>query len=69
MIKVVDSSAAASLLDRGNCREIGWYREGFGSRLGGSNSSGKVTSVCLLIVFRFCFWDWCDVEGYQFFSA
>jgi len=68
MTSVLDSDAAVSLRNCGSGKEIGRYREGFGSRVGGSISIGKVAGAGLLIVFIFC-WCGCDGEGYEFFSA
>lgn len=68
MMNVLYSDVAASVRKRGSGEGIGRYREGFGSRVGGSSSSGKVANACLLICFIFCC-GWCDGEGYEFFSA
>jgi hypothetical protein len=68
MISVLDSDVTASMRNRGSGEGIGRYREGFGSRVGGSSSSGKVADACLLTGFIFCC-GWYDGKSYEFFSA
>jgi hypothetical protein len=65
---MLDSDEAISVRNCGNGEGIGRYGDGFGSRVGGSSSSGKVSGACLLIVFLFCY-DWRYGEGHEFFSA
>ncbi len=71
-MNVLVSDATALMLGRDGSVGIGRVSDGFGSRVGGSSSSGKVAIALLLICFLFCVffcYGWCDGEGYEFFSA
>jgi len=68
MTSVRHSGVTVSLRNRRKDKEIGRYREGFESRVGGSSLRGKVAGAWLFIVFAFCC-GWRDCESYDFFSA